>query len=364
MDTVENRDPRTYKIEDVQLLSVGKYTGSNGATHEWTERDIDEVVENHAHGVTRPSVLITQDGEHGSKPVALPGGASLGFISDLTRRGKSLVATFAGLPESIYKLIKSGSLSLRSIEGRIGYQKNGENVGRVLTGVLLFGDGIPAVSGLEEIAAMYESPTSGESFAFAVNSVAAVDEANTKPLPIDAGRSVEKKPKERTVENQITLTAMELQAFADERAELKVLRGTLAESATKRTEAEAKAAASDAQVVKLTADLNAYKAKDMQHERDTAVKAADELVKAGKLKPAQRDATIERIVELKGDERDEYVVRLNTLPSVFGEKVGETTDGGGAEKDIFAEAEAKIAQYQTANPGKSFAEARKAVMGG
>jgi hypothetical protein len=136
----------TKELRDVEILRTGKWNG-----HEWTEAHLDEAVRNFNDKISEAQLLITKDGTHEAERMTLPGGAALGFVSKMWRSGQKLFANFKQIPKKIAELIHDGALKLRSIEAWLDYETaDDERHGRVIDGVLFFGDQVPAVHGVQE----------------------------------------------------------------------------------------------------------------------------------------------------------------------------------------------------------------------
>ena len=148
--------PNMKKITGVKIFATGEWTDSAGVTRNWTNEDLDKMVDAFTAGV--PAVVPlkcghTSDGfnrriaEALEVPVELitgeqgQGQISLGKMISQERKGSLLIAGFDKIPEPIANLIEGGQYSTVSveIEDAVG------DYGPVVTGVALLGVEEPAV---------------------------------------------------------------------------------------------------------------------------------------------------------------------------------------------------------------------------
>ena len=144
----------TVNIADVEIFEAGKYNGV-----EMTDDDIDELILNYKLGVTEPYITINHDDGATNQFKDALKSLSLGFVSDLKKVGKKLIAEFKQVPKTLAGLIQAGALKKKSIEFYKKYvHANGDIFQNVLQGVTFHGaDGSPAVTTLSDFLRLYKN---------------------------------------------------------------------------------------------------------------------------------------------------------------------------------------------------------------
>jgi hypothetical protein len=134
----------TVEMQNVEILETGTWNG-----FKVTEKDIDEMVVNFEKKVLEPYLNLDHDDKFTDRVKKALSVVSLGFVSQLRRDGKKLIANFIQVPKKVAELIKSGMLKKRSVEFfPRGFKVNGEAFTNVLKAVSFFGADIPAVNSL------------------------------------------------------------------------------------------------------------------------------------------------------------------------------------------------------------------------
>lgn len=143
-------------VMGVKVFASGTFTDSAGVTKDWTNKDLDAMVDAFTAGVPAivpikaghtPDGFNTKIAEALDVPVDIvtglegQGQIALGRMSSLERKGDLLVASFERVPDAIASLIESGLYSTVSVEIE---DKVGE-FGPVITAVALLGAEEPAV---------------------------------------------------------------------------------------------------------------------------------------------------------------------------------------------------------------------------
>jgi len=148
--------PNMKKITGVKVFAVGNWTDSAGVTRDWTNEDLDKMVDAFTAGV--PAIVPLKCGHTSdafnqqiADALGVPvetitgdngqGQIGLGKMTSLERKGGLLVAAFENIPEPIANLIEGGQYATVSveIEDAVG------DFGPVITGVALLGAEEPAV---------------------------------------------------------------------------------------------------------------------------------------------------------------------------------------------------------------------------
>jgi len=143
-------NPTLKSLNDVEIFSAGKWNGDD-----YTEADLDEMVRAFAETSSefQPYIKISHDNEQSLiKNSELP---SAGYVSNLKRVGKKLIADFIDIPEKIYFLMKNKAYKSRSSEVFWDIDFNGKKFNRMLKAVALLGADMPAVSSLDDIISFY-----------------------------------------------------------------------------------------------------------------------------------------------------------------------------------------------------------------
>lgn len=122
-----------------EIFAAGTHNGET-----YTERDLDDMVEAFASLDFQPAL---KQG-HVQDETGLP---ALGYVSNLRRVGKKLVADFTDMPEHVYEAIQSKRFARVSAEIFHNFRRAGKNFRRVLKAVALLGVEIPAVAGLKPL---------------------------------------------------------------------------------------------------------------------------------------------------------------------------------------------------------------------
>jgi len=137
-------------LNDVEIFEVGQWNGDP-----YTENDLDEMVRafNETNGNFQPYIKIGHDKEQNLlKESELP---AAGYVANLKRVGKKLLADIIDIPEKIYFLMKNKAYKSRSSEIFWDIDFNGNKYSRMLKAVALLGADMPAVSTLDDIINFY-----------------------------------------------------------------------------------------------------------------------------------------------------------------------------------------------------------------
>lgn len=149
----------TQHISGVELLAVGTWQGHgcpDGGCR-FTADDIDGIVE--AWQATQDSVKAPVKLGHGKEQELLEaaGLPAAGWLTNLRRMGTKLVADLEQVPKKVADLIRAGAYRTRSAELRANFEVAGKKWPLMVTGLALLGAELPAVQGLDDIAALYQT---------------------------------------------------------------------------------------------------------------------------------------------------------------------------------------------------------------
>jgi len=145
--------PKTFDIEGVEIFAAGKPNG-----HTYTEKDLEEMVKGfyETKSILKPYLKLGHDDNQ--KLAQRSGMPALGWIENLRKKGKKLVADFVKVPKKIYDLIKAGAYRRISSEIFWNIPVAGKTYRRLLKAVALLGADTPAVGNLNDIINLYSIP--------------------------------------------------------------------------------------------------------------------------------------------------------------------------------------------------------------
>lgn len=137
-----------YRI-DAEIFSTGTWNDET-----FGREDLEEIVENfkRLRHRLKPPLKFGHD-EHQTLLGQEDGDPALGWVERLRVVGDKLVATFAGVPEVVYRAIKAQRYKRVSAEIYFNLRSNGKRLGKALKAVALLGADLPAVTNLEDLSA-------------------------------------------------------------------------------------------------------------------------------------------------------------------------------------------------------------------
>lgn len=141
---------KLFSLDEVEIFEAGKWNGDS-----YSEQDLDDMVAAfmETKGLLKPylklghapnQTLLQKDG--------LP---AAGWITELKRKGKKLLAKIENMPEKIYTLIKNRAYGRVSSEIFWNLKLNGKQHRRALKAVALLGANTPEVTSLDDFIALY-----------------------------------------------------------------------------------------------------------------------------------------------------------------------------------------------------------------
>lgn len=137
-------------IEGVEIFSEGKWNGDV-----YSIADLDEMVRafKETAATCRPALKLG----HNEDQELLKGDGypAAGWIGNLYRQGKKLIADFIDIPEKIYELIENKAYRHVSAEVYWDIECGENKYQRMLAAVALLGADMPAVTNLQDILANY-----------------------------------------------------------------------------------------------------------------------------------------------------------------------------------------------------------------
>ena len=142
---------RTEDIDSVEIFAVGTWNKRH-----FSEHDLDEMVRAfmETKSALKPYVKLGHGEDQGVlRNSELP---AAGWIENLHRVGKKLIADLKRVPSKIAALIRSGGFRTRSAEIYKDFEHGGNCYPWALKALALLGADTPAVDNLDDIVALYE----------------------------------------------------------------------------------------------------------------------------------------------------------------------------------------------------------------
>jgi len=321
---------------DVECFSVGIWNGDK-----YTEEDLHEMAYAfyELKEKIKPPVKLAHDNSMHLKD----GQPALGWVKDLKKVGKKLIATVTQVPDIIYKAITSGKYKRVSAEIYWNLKEGGNTFKRVLSAIGLLGTDIPAVTNLADLEAYLSlTPESGTFEKMASYS-------------FDVDESGEIKPEKDEVN---TMDEKEIKKLTDELNEAKTKLATSeGESKTYKAEAEA---------------LKKEKSEGLKKARIEEIKTfCEQMVKDGKMTPAARDILVNEMDKHSYTDDNGFSIPFDAFKKCIEthSKVFDTTEEGkekGDEEDheyknVSEELDAKIKKYMVDHKDVNYMEASAAV---
>ena len=332
-------------IEGVEIFATGKHRGSE--VLDITQDDLAQMVNSFNEiggmGGFKPVLKLGHDDVQKFFG-ARKGAPNLGFVERLRIEGSKILADFVNVPDALFELIKQRRFNSVSIEMFPQTEFNGRTFKNVLTAVALLGAELPAVKGLNDLAATLF----------------------TEEIELDlTGERVElKEQDEMATYNQEQLDQLVEAAVAKAKGEVKAeFTDTVATLTTERDEAVK---------AKDTAESALRTFEDDTRKAD-AGRMVDKAIEDGKLLPKQKDMALAFATNLSGTvkmgDKEQSVTKLfeefiDSLPTKV--ELGERGKGGTKETYSTAatEVDEKARKIVKASEGKTdYAEARQIVLG-
>ena len=141
---------KTKTIDNWEIFSAGTWNGNT-----YTVKDIDEIVESFepTKSFLKPFLKLGHDAKQ--KLLQKDGFPSAGWITELKRVGKKLIAKVEGIPDKIYNLISTRAYGRVSSEIYKNATIKGIKYKRALKAVALLGGDTPAVGSLNDFIDLY-----------------------------------------------------------------------------------------------------------------------------------------------------------------------------------------------------------------
>ena len=395
----------TRDIPDVELALVGRWkgTGCPEGGCELTTELFDRMVEAFQATEAAQPVPVKLGHDDDQKLVQEDGYPAAGWVTNLRRSGKRLLADFAKVPATLADLIDAGGYRGRSIEINHDFEIAGKTYPDLLTGCAILGADMAAVQGLSDMASLYaaaklSAPSEGARvFAFVFDGAESyetrrkrLDEALQEKFPrtddmaagcwvrdftdaeiiyerdgktfsapytMDTASVTIGEPAEvvieyrpvtmsgSTEEETMTIEAIRaelgLAEDADEAAIMEAVK--LLKAAKPAGDGDGDGGGSDEQIAKLRQDLSAAEKRvvtlEQDHEKAEAADLVDGYIRLGRLLPAQRD----RMIKMALNDFEDAKQFLESQPKVV--QLGER---GTADETVLADLEPTAAELALA----------------
>lgn len=134
--------PELYTLRNVEIFSAGKWNGD-----EYTMSDLDDIVAAYRQQGFVAAVKAGHD--------ETPGRPALGWVENVRRVGRKLLADFTHLPKDVYQLIKRRGYDRVSSEIYWNLRSGVRTFRRALKAVALLGADVPAVTELAPLHSLF-----------------------------------------------------------------------------------------------------------------------------------------------------------------------------------------------------------------
>jgi len=323
------KELQTFDIKDRVIFSAGIWNGDK-----YDEKDIENIVNafKELKGQLRPPIKLGHTNKQ--KFAQKDGLPAIGWVENLRKVGKNLVADFVKIPKKIYELIKAGAY--RTVSPEIYWNLNigDKKYPYALKAVSLLGADIPACKNVDDILNLYY-----------------VDDENmseTKIYTLEAKEMEELK--KRIAELEVKLSESE----KSEKEKTEKI-NELTESLKKTTEEKES----------LTKQLSEIQAEKKKAEYSAAL---DNLVKEKKILPAHKEKLMNILLntpeELQYSEKETKVSLKEAILKIFSEMPElnintETNSGAGRKQDFSEEAIQEYADKNKLSYGEAYVELKK-----
>ncbi len=137
-----------YTLQGVEIFASGTWNGNT-----YTEKDLDEIVRAFNETGLKPPLKLGHD----ERQILAnnSGMPALGWVKNVYRKGKKLLADIVDVPKRIYEAIKRGAYKKVSSEIFVNYTHNNKVYPYALKAVALLGADVPAVTSLADVEALY-----------------------------------------------------------------------------------------------------------------------------------------------------------------------------------------------------------------
>ena len=143
---------QTYELTDVEVFASGKWNG-----HEITDEDLDDIVNNTNEIIDKIKPMVKLGHDDKQKLLQNTGLPAGGWITKLKRAEDKILVNIKEVPKVLYDLIKNRSYKRISSEILYDYTEPStkKKYNRILSAIAFLGGDLPAITNLEDIAALF-----------------------------------------------------------------------------------------------------------------------------------------------------------------------------------------------------------------
>jgi hypothetical protein len=357
---------------DVNNIEIAEIKNWKGKGLNLDEKAVDETIAHFRNGELEPYITLDHNPGLTDSTRKFFKAMSLGYVKDLRKQGKKLIADFKQVPKLIAELIDSGTMKKRSIEFWKKFKHaDGRKLNNVLEAVTFHGgNGVPAMNTLADIPKLFKAYGVEGDYEIKSNE----HEGSLITLPYnfkqeDNSMTDEEKKEMSEMKAQIKKLGDDFSEAVKEKEELKKkleMKNQSSDSAElieMKSKVNEQAKALDEANKKLeekeAAEKEAAeKAVEMKLEADTkeAVEFHEALVEAKKRLPKYKEIDVANYIKFKNDPDDKdgenfklFKESLETADEVidFGRKTKGTEDNdnkGELDKDSIAMKNAELGE--------------------
>ncbi len=349
-------------IKDYPIFEVGTWNKM-----EFTEADLDEIAANYSELEKQHQVPLKLG--HNDKQPLTDGQPALGWIANVRRVGKQLLADFSDMPKIIKDMIAKKRFRAVSVELLMGLKRGDKSYKYVLDAVAILGAEQPAVHTLPDLNLFLAK----RSLAYDEGGRRVAFERQVDRVSFTSRKEPGGSMDEEEVKRMIAAATGPLQA------EMNTLREQNADYKKKFTEEEdkrikAESIAKDMKAKDDARDAEANTAK-VKMARDNVTALLEEGVKAKKITPAQRDKAIKMfginddVLVLKVDVaevREFFSLTKEDTRVLNGDRDtttsrGDDQDPDRVHKDVFQETHRRVRLEMGKSPKLTYKDASRIV---
>ena len=286
------REKKEMKLETVNLGNVEIFEAGTWKGEKYTEKDIDEMIENFNNRVAEPYITIDHSKKATKQMKDALQALSLGFVSKLRRAGTKLIADFKQVPKTIADLVGAGALKKKSIEFFKQFISNGKLYRMVLQGVTFHGaNGLPEVNTLSDFLSLYKKDL--VTMAKPEDGIVSLKNSDFKEENMSDDLIKMKDETISTLKNQIVKLEADKEA-ADEA--VKAAEEEIAEKDKVIEEKDKEIEEKDKQIE----EVEKEKEENLKKEAETYI---DKQINDGKIQPAHKERYVSEYIQYKKDDK-------------------------------------------------------------
>jgi len=270
----------------MEIFRAGNQTDSAGNSKKWTTADLDEIVKNFNDGGEDVAAVIGHPEQGENAP-------AFAWFKKVWREGETLFAEMSEIVDEFGVMLKNKMFKRRSI-GLAG--------GNTLDHIAFLGKSRPAIKGLKDFKYSKEN---GEVVTFS--------ELELDEIELDESLSFMDNFKNALKAlninfNETQTEDLEMEKIEQLENEIETLKGNFAEAEKKSETLESDLKAANEEKLAITNEFSEYKANEKTVEYENFV---DEQIEAGKVLPANKNAIMNNMKIMDGNEAQEFSSESN-----------------------------------------------------